>query len=112
MGAHLSGVGPSTNELADRRIRVETPDVTVEQPGHAFLIADGHVARAPPDLERHPGEGDPPRIVEWTAGFVSAGIRHRCTADLAPREPLQSGSKGKEIESPVTRRHVRRRIEG
>ena len=112
MRAHLSGVGPSTDELADRRLRVETPDVTVEQPGLAFLIADGHVARAPPDLERHPGEGDPPRIVEWTAGFVSAGIRHRCTADLAPREPLQSGAEGKEIESPVTRRHVRRRIEG
>src|SRR6266566_3637691 len=112
MRGHLSGVGPGTDELADPRLSIEALDVTVEQSRLVFLIADGPVAGAPPDLERHPGKGDPPRIVEWTAGFVSAGIGGGCTTDLAPREPLQSVAEGKEIESPVTRRHVGRRIEG
>src|SRR5207247_4132188 len=105
-------MGPRADEFSAGRARVQTPDVAVEQAGLLSLIADGPIARAPPELEGHSGEGDLPRIVEWAAGFVSARIRERCAADLAPGEPLQSVSEGKEIKSPVARRHARGSIEG
>src|SRR6266566_2111790 len=74
---------PTSDELADGRARIETLDVTVEQAGLVVLVADGHVACAPPDLKRHPGERDLPRTVEGAAGFVSARIRGGCAAERA-----------------------------
>src|SRR5439155_17012290 len=109
---HLCRVRPTSDELADGRARIEPLDVTVEQAGLVVLVADGHVACAPPDLKRHPGERDLPRTVEWAAGFVSARIRRGCAADLAPREPLEPVTEAKQIEGPIASRHVRRGVEG
>src|SRR5256885_6313567 len=103
---------PTSDELADGRARIETLDVTVEEAGLVVLVADGHVACAPPDLKRHPGERDLPRTVEWAAGFVSARIRGGGAADLAPREPLQPLPAAEQIEGPTASRPVRRPREG
>src|SRR5256885_16364114 len=78
---------PTSDELADGRARIETLDVTVEQAGLVVLVADGHVACAPPDLKRHPGERDLPRTVEGAAGFVSARIRGGGARPVPPRAP-------------------------
>src|SRR5207249_12142781 len=100
---HLARVRPAADELAHGSIRVEPPEQAVEQSGLVLLVADGPVARAPPDLQRDTGERDPPRPVEWAAHGIAVRIGSRGPADLDARQLLQLGTKRQVDERAVAR---------
>ena len=95
----------------DRCRGIQALDLAVEEARLLILIGDDCVSSAPPDLERHAGEGDLPRPVERAPDLIAPRIGRRSPSDLEACQPLQAVAEAQVVESPVARGHVRRRIE-
>ncbi|HEY2937181.1 MAG TPA: hypothetical protein VGJ25_11320 [Gaiellaceae bacterium] len=102
---------PRADEAEHACLRVELQDPPEQRARVLRLLGDDAVADAPPELERHAGEGDRPRGVERAADGVRARIAPRRAAHLVAGERLQPALVPNATEVAVAEREVRVGVE-
>jgi hypothetical protein len=104
-------VPPLTDDLANRRARIQPSERPVERPRVPALVDDDPVAGTPPDLERNTRERERADVVERTPRGICPGIGTRSPADFETRELLQAPTEPEPRELPVALREVHGRVE-
>src|SRR5438445_7211198 len=108
---HLDRVPPHALALLYRRVRVDLLDLAEESTRLRRLVADDPVPAAPPELERHAGEGDVLGVVVGAPQRIGSRMRGRSPADLLARElpEVWAGRESREVLVPLG--HVGRGVE-